>query len=64
MFGPLNRLTGAIERIEKGNLDYRIADEGNSSEFARIDRSFNRMMDQVSELKIHVYETQLEKAAD
>ena len=61
MFGPLNRLTGAIERIEKGNLDYRIADEGNSSEFARIDRSFNRMMDQVSELKIHVYETQLEK---
>jgi len=30
-------------------------------EFTQINKSFNRMMDQVSDLKIHVYEVQLEK---
>lgn len=30
-------------------------------EFTQINKSFNRMMDQVSDLKIHVYEIQLEK---
>lgn len=58
---PLKRLTGAIEIIEKGDLDYRIEENCKSMEFTQINKSFNRMMDQVSDLKIHVYEVQLEK---
>ena len=58
---PLKRLTGAIEIIEKGDLDYRIEENCKSMEFSQINKSFNRMMDQVSDLKIHVYEIQLEK---
>lgn len=58
---PLKRLTGAIEIIEKGDLDYRIEENCKSMEFTQINKSFNRMMDQVSDLKIHVYEIQLEK---
>ena len=61
MINPLKKLTGAIERIEKGDIDYRIKDEDDSTEFAKINRNFNKIMDQVSELKIYVYEIQLEK---
>ena len=61
MINPLSKLTKAIGRIEKGDIDYRIKVEDESTEFAKIDKSFNSMMDQVSELKIHLYETQLEK---
>ena len=58
---PLRRLTDAIKKIEKGDLEYRIDENCSSMEFTQINRSFNRMMDQVSDLKIHVYEIQLEK---
>lgn len=58
---PLNRLIYAINRIEQGDLDYRIEERDKGREFERINHSFNDMMDQVSELKIDVYEQELEK---
>lgn len=60
---PLNRLVGAIDKIEGGDLEYRIETDGASQgrEFEQINRSFNDMMEQVKNLKIHVYEKELER---
>lgn len=56
---PVNLLTGAMERIERGDVDYRIPESNVGSEYDRINCNFNRMMDEVSELKISMYEQQL-----
>lgn len=56
---PVSLLTGAMERIEQGDVDYRIPQSGVGSEFDLINCSFNRTMDEVSELKISMYEQQL-----
>lgn len=56
---PVGLLTGAMERIEQGEVNYRIPQSGVGSEFDLINCSFNRMMDEVSELKISMYEQQL-----
>ncbi len=58
---PVSRLTQAMEMIEAGNMDFRIQEEKTGSEFVRINQNFNRMMDEVSTLKIDVYEEKLEK---
>ncbi|HIS48838.1 MAG TPA: histidine kinase [Candidatus Scybalocola faecigallinarum] len=58
---PLNRLIKAINLIERGDLDYRIPEKSNGTEFEQINRSFNGMMEQIKNLKIDVYEQELEK---
>lgn len=58
---PLSRLSHAMDKIEQGNLDYRIEEENQGREFERINRNFNSMMEQVGKLKIEVYEQELEK---
>ncbi len=60
---PVRKLNDAMEEISRGNMDYRIEEEKSlsGSEFERMNREFNRMMEEVSSLKIHVYEEQLEK---
>lgn len=58
---PLNRLIKAIDRIEQGDLEYRIEEGNQNLEFEQINRSFNKMMEQVRTLKIDVYEKELEK---
>ena len=57
---PVAQLNRAIETVEGGDLDYRIPEREQGTEFNRINRSFNHMMDQVEELKISVYEEQLQ----
>lgn len=59
VISPVRRLTEAIERIENGEMEYRIPEQSTGAEFTRINRSFNHMMDQVEALKISVYEEQL-----
>lgn len=59
VIAPVRRLTEAIERIENGEMEYRIPEQSTGAEFTRINRSFNHMMDQVEALKISVYEEQL-----
>ena len=59
VISPVRRLTEAIERIENGEMEYRIPEQSTGAEFMRINRSFNHMMDQVEALKISVYEEQL-----
>ncbi len=56
---PVNKLMTAMERIEGGDVEYRIEATKAGTEFDRINRNFNRVMDEVSELKIHMYEQQL-----
>lgn len=58
---PIRRLTDAMHEIEAGNMDVRIEESSAGSEFEQINRNFNRMMDEVSKLKIDVYEEKLEK---
>ena len=57
---PVHKLTEAMRRIEQGDMNYRIEEKSRALEFARIYHHFNHMMDEVSELKISVYEKQLE----
>lgn len=59
MIIPLSQLSAAMEKIECGDMDFRIEEQQTSSEFVQINRNFNHMMDEVSNLKIHVYEEEL-----
>lgn len=56
---PVGLLTEAMEKIEQGDVNYRIPDSSVGSEFDRINGHFNHMMDEVSELKISMYEQKL-----
>lgn len=58
---PLRRLMSAMDQIESGNLDFRIAQRERGREFEKINRNFNAMMEQVNALKIDAYEKELEK---
>ena len=61
MIVPLNQLSSAMKRIEHGDTEFRITEKSTGSEFEQINKNFNRMLDEMSELKIVVYEQQLEK---
>ncbi len=58
---PLHRLITGIKHIEQGDLDYRIEAGNAGSEFEKINQNFNQMMNQVKNLKIDVYEKELER---
>ncbi|NIK69944.1 MULTISPECIES: histidine kinase [unclassified Paenibacillus] len=58
---PLNRIIVAMKRIGEGNLNTRIDPFPTSDEFLLVNETFNRMMQQVQELRINVYEEQLSK---
>nr|WP_255807515.1 histidine kinase [Cohnella mopanensis] len=58
---PLNRLLTAMKRIGDGYVQTRIDPIRTSNEFMLVHATFNRMMEQMEELKIHVYEEQLNK---
>ena len=61
MIVPLNQLSSAMKRIEHGDTEFRITEKSAGSEFEQINKNFNRMLDEMSELKIDVYEQQIEK---
>jgi two-component system sensor histidine kinase YesM len=56
---PINRIMMAMRKIEDGNLDVRITHRPSVYEFEMMNRSFNRMISQIQELKINVLEEQL-----
>lgn len=58
---PIRKLTHAIDVVNQGNLDYKIAIEKEGREFEQINQNFNEMLAQVKDLKIDVYEKELEK---
>ena len=58
---PVNVLIDAIDYVDSGDIDYRIDKMTGAYEFDLLNRNFNQMLDSVSELKINVYEKELEK---
>ncbi|MFD0698464.1 sensor histidine kinase [Paenibacillus sp. GCM10027628] len=58
---PLKRLIAVMRRINDGNVNVRIESYPASDEFQLVNQTFNRMMAQIEELKINVYEEQLSK---
>lgn len=58
---PLTRLIRAMNRINKGLVNARIEEYPSSNEFQMVNHTFNKMMTQIEELKINVYEEQLSK---
>lgn len=58
---PIKRLISAMKRIKDGNLDIRIQSFPTSDEFQLVNETFNNMMAQIQELRIHIYEEQMLK---
>ncbi len=58
---PVNILIDAIDYVDDGNLDYRIDQKTGTYEFDLLNSNFNEMMDSVKDLKINVYEKELER---
>lgn len=56
---PLNRLHAAMCRLGEGDPDYRIAEAGENREAWELNRRFNEMADQLTDLKIEAYEKEL-----
>lgn len=61
MVRPVVALVDGMTAIENGDLDYRIKEVAKANEFTMINRNFNEMMDKVLELKINIYEQEIEK---
>ena len=58
---PLWRIYQAHREIEAGNQDYRITHKATSIEYSAVYDSFNRMADNIKNLKIENYEQELKK---
>lgn len=56
---PMNGMIEDMERISGGDYELRVAERGNNHEFSMLSRTFNRMMDEIVNLKIHFYEKEL-----
>lgn len=60
IINPLDKLDDAMDIIESGETDYRIQNEA-VGEFKHINESFNAMLDQLEDLKIDIYEHEIEE---
>lgn len=58
---PVNRIVRAMRRIEDGNLDVRIDPRSSALEFEVMNHSFNRMLDQIQQLTVHVLTEQVQR---
>lgn len=59
---PLNSMLTAIDSLRKGNFNSKIPlDSSTGIEFQQVEASFNDMVDAIRELKINVYEEQLDR---
>ncbi|WP_337102507.1 sensor histidine kinase [Paenibacillus sp. YIM B09110] len=58
---PLKRLITVMNKINKGFVNVRMDNFNTSDEFILVNQTFNKMMSQIEELKINVYEEKLSK---
>jgi len=58
---PLRKMMVAMRLIGEGNFNLQIKESPGPDEFQVVNRTFNRMISQIEELKINVYEEQLNK---
>ena len=58
---PLERTVQMIEKVEEGDFDVVFPEESNTTEFYVLNDSFNKMLKEIKNLKIKVYEEKIEK---
>jgi two-component system sensor histidine kinase YesM len=58
---PLKRMAYAMKRIKEGDLETRIKPYKTSEEFEIVNENFNNMMEQIHQLKIDVYEENINR---
>lgn len=58
---PMDNLRNAMIKMQEGDLEVRLNQQNLFYEFQLLDRNFDRMAEKIKELKIEVYENQLEK---
>lgn len=58
---PLQRIVSTMKKVENVDLSARIEPYPTSLEFHLVNETFNRMIDQIEDLKINVYEEKLSK---
>lgn len=56
MILPMNAMTEGMQRIDKGEYDLRIEGEYGTTEFTHLKETFNKLMDEIMNLKIQSYE--------
>ncbi len=56
---PINRIVVAMRKIKEGYFEARIPDKPASNEFELMNKTFNSMVSDIQQLKIDVYEEQL-----
>ena len=61
IFSPMRHVEKAIRQVEQGNWDYRITEPGHSTVFDSINQNFNTMVGEIHNLKIDVYEKEIER---
>ncbi|WP_433940458.1 sensor histidine kinase [Paenibacillus lautus] len=58
---PLNKLLMAMRRIRSGSLTTKVETASITNEFQIVNTTFNQMVDEIRQLKLDVYEEQLNK---
>ena len=61
IFRPMKDVEKAIGQVEQGNWDYRIENQKTSTEFERISENFNSMAAEIHNLKIDIYEEEIQR---
>lgn len=56
---PINRIVSAMRKLKGGNWDVRLHQTPSSTEFDMMNETFNRMIAEIHDLKINVYEEKL-----
>ena len=60
IFAPMTALVSPMDRIGRGELSVRSSVDYRNAEFTQVNETFNRMIDQITQLKIDGYEKELE----
>ena len=60
LIAPMKELTAGMEAIQQGNYDLRMQVATDNLEFSMLLETFNRLMDEIMNLKIRNYEKRLE----
>lgn len=58
---PLKRMLKAMKQVSEGKLDANLDFHATSDEFQAVNDTFNKMISEIKELRINVYEEQLSK---
>ncbi|MEH7494026.1 sensor histidine kinase [Neobacillus niacini] len=56
---PINQIVAAMKKLRRGDLDIRLPQKRNSTEFEVVNETFNHMISEIKDLKINVYEEKL-----